>query len=66
MFEFLSKHSHEVFCWAWAMGICGLLFIIMMLIDTAWNVAYQKGFERGVDYANRVDESLGDGAHYYS
>tara|TARA_Y100001973_G_C5206944_1_gene342176 strand:- start:1318 stop:1518 length:201 start_codon:yes stop_codon:yes gene_type:complete len=66
MVEFLSKHSNEIFCWSWALGVCGLLFIIMMLIDTAWNVAYQKGFERGVDYANRVDESLGDGEHYYS
>ena len=66
MFDFLKNYAHDIFCWSWALGICGLLFVVMMLIDTAWNVAYQKGFERGVAYANRVDESLGDGEHYYS
>jgi len=53
--NFLSKHSHEVYCWSWALGICGLLFIVMMLIDNAWNVAYQKGFEVG--YIAGVNES---------
>ena len=53
-------------CWSWAIGICGLLFTVMMLVDYAWNVAYQRGFKSGIEYASQVDESLGDGEHYYS
>ena len=66
MCDFLQNYAHDIFCWSWAWGICGLLFIVMMLIDYAWNVAYQKGFDRGVEYASQADTSLGDREHYYS
>ena len=49
MMEFMSRHSHEIFCWSWAVGICGLLFTVMLLVDYAWNVAYQKGFDKGFE-----------------
>ena len=44
MMNFLKDHSHDVFCWSWAMGICGLLLVIMLLVDYAWNAAYKKGY----------------------
>ena len=47
--EFMNNHSHEIFCWSWALGVCGLLFTVMLLVDYAWNVAYQKGFEKGLE-----------------
>ena len=66
MFEFLRNYAHDIMCWSWAIGICGLLFTVMMLVDYAWNVAYQRGFKSGIEYASQVDESLGDREHYYS
>ncbi len=47
VYDFLNTHSHEVYCWSWALGICSGLLIIMMMIDSAWNVAYKQGFEDG-------------------
>ena len=64
--EFFRTYAHDIMCWSWAIGICGLLFTVMMLVDYAWNVAYQRGFKSGIEYASQVDESLGDGEHYYS
>ena len=49
MMEFMSRHSHEIFCWSLAVVICVLLFTVMLLVDYAWNVAYQKGFDKGLE-----------------
>ena len=35
-------------CWSWALGICGLLFIVMMIVDNAWKHAFNLGYEKGV------------------
>ena len=42
--NFFKNYAHDIMCWSWALGICGLLFIVMMLIDYAWNSAYKKGY----------------------
>lgn len=48
VYRFLEKHSHEIMCWSWALGICGLLFIVMLIVDNAWKHAFNLGYEKGV------------------
>ena len=58
VFDFLQTHSHEVYCWLWALGICGLLLIIMLMVDAAWNVAYKRGFNDGVDSVTKKTKDI--------
>ena len=37
--------SHEIFCWVVAIGVCSLLFAVILIVDWAWNSAYEKGFQ---------------------
>ena len=37
--------GHEIFCWAVAIGVCSLLFAVILIVDWAWNSAYEKGFQ---------------------
>ncbi len=48
MWEFVKRHSHEIMCWSWALGICLLLFVVMILIATNWDNGFKKGYEQGV------------------
>ena len=55
MWEFVAAHSHEISCWACALGICSGLFIFMVLIDAAWNQAYKKGYDKALE-DNDIDK----------
>ena len=37
--------SHEIFCWSIAIGVCVLLISVILIVDWAWNSAYEKGFQ---------------------
>jgi hypothetical protein len=47
--EFLKEYSHDIMCWSISIGICGLLFLVMILIDMAWNSAFKVGYDKGYD-----------------
>lgn len=70
--DFLKTHSHEIFCWAWAVGICAICFVIMLIVDSAWNMAYKRGFNDGVkSVAQKTPDSVDiprkfRKEHYYS
>ena len=47
VFDFLNNHSHEIFCWSWAIGVCTGCLLILLIIDRYWTQAYSEGYERG-------------------
>ena len=51
VYNFLDKHSHEIYCWSWALFISSGCLIFLLIIDKYWNIAYQKGYEKGLEDA---------------
>ena len=47
LFSFFNKHSHEIFCWSWALGIVSVCMIFLLIIDRYWTQAYSEGYEQG-------------------
>ena len=47
--NFMKSYSHEIYCWSWAVSFVLGCFVIMMMIDTAWNSAYRKGWNDAME-----------------
>ena len=54
--EFLKEYSHDIMCWSVSFGICGLLLLVMILIDLAWNSAFKVGYDKGYSDGSNSQE----------
>ena len=54
--RFLSEYSHDIYCWAVALVVCGGCLLFMLIIDMYWTKAYKQGYEKGYSDGSNSQE----------